>query len=56
MLRPWAQWLVNHNLKIVLYIIWLIILPLFWFVYLGPAMQDAKESFDDLKSAKKGNK
>lgn len=54
MVRPWVQWLVDRNMKFVLYIIWVLALPLFWFNYLGEAMDDAELAFDAIKSAKKG--
>lgn len=55
MLRPWVQWLVDHNMKFVMYFIWLISLPLFWFNYLTEAMDDAEYVFDEIKSARKGS-
>lgn len=54
-LSPWAQWLVDHNFKFVLYIIWVIILPVFWLNYIVLAMDDAEYVLNDIKQAKKGN-
>lgn len=56
MLRPWAQWFVDRNLKVVLYLIWIIALPAFWIAYLGEAMDDAEYALNEIKQAKKGNK
>jgi hypothetical protein len=55
MLRPWAQWLINHNMRFVLQLIIVLTLPLFWFAYIGDAMDDAERAFDAVKMAKKGN-
>lgn len=55
-LKPWIQWLVDNNLKFVLYLIWVIALPAFWLYYLNEAMRDAKYSIEEIKQAKKGNK
>jgi len=54
MVRPWVQWFVDRNLKVVLYTILVVSLPLFWFAYIREAMDDAEYAFDLIKSAKKG--
>lgn len=54
MVRPWVQWLVDHNLKVVLYITLILALPMFLFAYIHDAMDDAKYALDVIKSAKKG--
>jgi hypothetical protein len=54
MLRPWAQWFIDHNLKVVLYAILIVALPIFWLAYIREAMDDAEYAFDRIKSAKKG--
>ena len=54
MLRPWVQWFVDRNLKVVLYLIWIIALPAFLLAYLGEAVDDAEYTLDKIKTAKKG--
>lgn len=55
MLRPWAQWFINHNMRFVLQIIVVLTLPLFWIAYIGEAMDDAETAFNAIKTAKKGS-
>lgn len=53
MITPWAQWLVNNNLRFVLYLIWIIILPTYWFMYITEAMDDAGYDFKIIGKIKK---
>jgi hypothetical protein len=50
-MKPWVKWLIDHNMKFVVYFVWLVVLPAYWFVYLPQAMQDAA---NDIKLLKKG--
>lgn len=54
MVRPWLKWCINHNLKFIVYVVWLFVVPLFWFVYLEEAMKDAVSELNYIKSLKKG--
>jgi hypothetical protein len=53
--KPWVKWLINHDMKFVLYIVWLVILPLFLLVYLKKSADDALYELNYIKNAKKGN-
>jgi hypothetical protein len=53
MMQPWVKWMIKHNLKFVLYILWLIILPVFWLVYLQQAKKDALSELYYIKNIKK---
>lgn len=53
--KKWVQWLINRNLKILVYFVWLIALPIFWFTYLGQAARDALGELDQIKRIKKEN-
>lgn len=52
-MRPWVKWLVNHNMKFVVYLIWLIVLPLFLLAYAGEAAKDALHELNDIHNLKK---
>ena len=54
-MQPWAKWCIDHNLKILIYLVWLIILPVFWFVYLKQSMEDALYELELIKNTKKGD-
>lgn len=53
-MKPWVKWLVNHDMKFVVYIVWLLILPLFLLVYAENAAQDAMSELNDIQKLKKG--
>jgi hypothetical protein len=53
MFRPWVKWLVNHNLKAVLYLIWLLVLPFFLLAYLENAAEDAMHELKDIRKLEK---
>lgn len=55
MLQPWVKWCINHNLKILVYFIWFIILPVFIFAYFQQAAEDALYEFNYIKNTKKDN-
>lgn len=55
MSKTWVKWCVDHNMKFVLYIIWLLILPLFLLAYLENAAEDAMYELNWIKNLKKGN-
>jgi hypothetical protein len=55
MFKPWVKWCVNHNLKILVYLVWLLILPLFLLAYMENARDDALHEFNSIKNLKKGN-
>jgi hypothetical protein len=52
-MRPWVKWLVNHNMKPVIYLIWLVVLPLFLVAYAGEAAKDAMYELNDIRNLKK---
>lgn len=53
-MQPWVKWLVNHDMKFVVYIVWLLILPLFLLAYAENAAQDAMSELNDIQKLKKG--
>lgn len=53
-MQPWVKWLVNHDMKFVVYIVWLLILPLFLLAYVENAAQDAMSELNDIQKLKKG--
>lgn len=55
MFKPWVKWCINHNMKFLVYIVWLLVLPLFLFVYIKDAADDAIRELEYIKNAKKGN-
>ncbi len=50
-MKKWAEWFVVRRLDFVLYFIWLVILPIYWFWYMPKAMNDAVDDLEDLKGA-----
>jgi hypothetical protein len=52
-MRPWVKWCVNHNMKFVVYLVWLILLPLFLLAYAENAAGDAMYEFKDIRNLKK---
>lgn len=42
-LRPWVVWLIAHRLKFVLFVLWLVSLPLHLLAYLPDAYQDWRD-------------
>lgn len=52
-MRPWVKWLVNHNMKFVVYLAWLIVLPLFLLAYLENAAEDAMHELNDVQKLNK---
>lgn len=52
MVRPWIKWLVNHKMKFVVYLVWLIVLPLFLLAYTENAAKDAMNELSDIKNYK----
>ena len=55
MFKPWVKWCIDHNMKFLVYLVWLVILPLFLLVYLKDAAHDALYELNYIKNAKKGN-
>lgn len=53
MFRPWVKWLVNHNLKFVVYLTLVLVLPLFLLIYIDDAFKDALAVFNDIKKLQK---
>jgi len=54
-MQPWVKWLINRNMKFVVYLVWLILLPCFFFVYFKQAAEDAIEELDYIKKQQKDN-
>lgn len=60
MRKPWVTWLINHNLKFVLYTIWVVCLPYYFIAnidieqYLDNSTKDALSELKDIQRAKKG--
>lgn len=52
--QPWVKWLINHNMKFVVYFVWFLVLPLFLFAYIENAVEDATKEFKDIQQLKKG--
>lgn len=50
-MKKWAEWLVVRRLDFVLYFIWLVILPIYWFRYMPEAMDDAVDELEEIKGA-----
>lgn len=55
MFKPWVKWCINHNMKFLVYLVWLLVLPLFLLAYIENAVEDAMHEFSSIKNAKKGN-
>ena len=55
MFQPWVKWCIDHNLKFLVYLVWLVILPLFLLAYAENAAEDAMHELNSIKNAKKGN-
>lgn len=53
MFRPWVKFLVNHNMRFVVYFVWLIVLPLFLLQYIWQAAEDAMYEFESIKKLEK---
>jgi hypothetical protein len=52
-MRPWVKWCVNHKMKFVVYLAWLLVLPLFLLAYAENAAADAMHEFKDIYNLKK---
>jgi hypothetical protein len=52
-MQPWVIWLTNHNMKFIVYIVWLLILPLFLLGYIEDAMEDAHVALKAIHNFKK---
>lgn len=56
-MRNWAKWLVNHNLRWVLYVFHAILFPVYIVVYMvqviPEAVRDYKMDFRDIKNEPK---
>jgi hypothetical protein len=53
-MQAWVKWLVNHNMKFMVYLVWLIVLPLFLLAYTENAIEDAASELKDIRNFKKG--
>ena len=57
MVRSWVQWLVNHDLKIIVYVCWFLVLPLYLLYYIPSCIKSAKEDalceLESIKSLRK---
>jgi hypothetical protein len=51
-MRSWVKWCINHRAKFLVYLVWLIVLPLYWIVYLPEAAQDAIQDLKDINKMK----
>ena len=51
-MQPWVKWLVNHKMKFVVYLVWVLVLPLFLVAYAGEAAKDAMQDFQAIKNMK----
>jgi hypothetical protein len=52
-MKPWVKWLVNHNMKFIVFLVWLIALPAFLLVYIENATEDALQQLKEIKQFKK---
>lgn len=55
MFKPWVKWCIDHDMKFLVYVVWLLILPLYLFGYFKDAADDAIYELEYIKNAKKGN-
>lgn len=55
MFQSWVKWCINHNMKFLVYLVWLLVLPLFLLTYIENAVEDALYEFNLIKNAKKDN-
>jgi hypothetical protein len=59
-MKPWVNWCVNHNLKFVLFAIWVVCFPYYFIAnidlgdYLKNSTADAMSELESIKTAKKG--
>lgn len=55
---PWVKFLINNNMKFVVFGIWTLTIPLYFIArmhdWLKRSAQDALDDLQDLKAAKKG--
>lgn len=55
---PWVKWLINNNLKFLVFAIWLLTIPLYFIArsvdWMRKSTQDAMDDLQDIKAAKKG--
>lgn len=52
-MQPWVKWLIQHNLKFIVYLVWIATLPLYWLVYLKQSMEDALLDINSISKLKK---
>jgi hypothetical protein len=52
-MQPWVKWLVNRNMKFIVFIVWLIALPAFLLAYIENAADDALHTLKEIKQFKK---
>lgn len=54
-MQSWVKWCIQHNLKFVVYFVWLLALPLYWLCYLKQSMEDAISDIKSIQNIKKEN-
>lgn len=55
MFQSWVKWCINHDAKFIVYVVWLLILPVFLLAYLKNATDDALTELQYIKNTKKGD-
>lgn len=55
MFKSWVKWCIKHNMKFIVYLVWLLVLPLFLLAYLKKATDDALTELQYIKNTKKGD-
>ena len=57
-MRDWVKWCINHNLKAVLYVLWVVTLPFYLMVdfpkFIKQAWNDCIYDLEVIKRKKKG--
>lgn len=54
-MKPWVKWCIENNMKFLVYVMWLLVLPLYLFTYLKNAGEDAIRELHWIKNIKKGD-
>lgn len=51
-MRPWCKWLIRHNMRFVLYILLILLIPpmMFFTVYLPEMWKEVISTMEDIKS------
>lgn len=53
MMRYWVTWCVNHNLKFIVYAVWVLVLPFYFLNYVEEMAADALRDLKDIQKLTK---